>query len=534
MLHDFTFFALDFFANCIDAVFSAAFDVISSWLGRAMRTLKGNATEKKKVVIIGGGFAGLSAQRAFCEYHRRNHFEVTVIDKNNFFEYTPGILRVFVNPMYFWKVSGRMPTRRSKFIHGEVVKIHAGDTTGFVMVQLAGDDSEIIEVDYDFLLIASGSTYEQPIKPIQARENTRQLRFERLKVEAEKVRQAQSIVVVGGGPVGVELAAEILTQYPDKHVILTDRNETLCHMLPQKSKDYIRKWFERQNNCELVLGWSVGGDYPHNLAIDDHNVTLSSGRILTGDLVFKCMGFKPNARFYFDSKIDSQQEHDDRTTQASSYSSMAATDSSSSQPSQMTYNANTIVDAPFQDNKETQPKNYEGAPIVVLDSLQVSGAPPNVFAMGDCMYHASSKDVKLAHTAELNAHLVVENVVRLKKSKDKMLMSARKGSVNSIMRTKESSAQCVELPVLSLLGTYPQSVVSNTRVPQIFAISLGEFDCSMVFNNVTINGPPAVMMKHLVEVTKVAANSESVLGQIFWKVSDPMANFISKYIIPKQ
>ena len=41
-----------------------------------------------------------------------------------------------------------------------------------------------------------------------------------------------------------------------------------------------------------------------------------------------------------------------------------------------------------------------------------AAAAGRVFAMGDCMVHPGSGEAKLGHTAEVNAHLVVENVRR--------------------------------------------------------------------------------------------------------------------------
>jgi len=48
-------------------------------------------TQRKRIVIVGASFAGLWCQRNLCR-----DFDVTVIDYKRYFEYTPGILRVFV------------------------------------------------------------------------------------------------------------------------------------------------------------------------------------------------------------------------------------------------------------------------------------------------------------------------------------------------------------------------------------------------------------------------------------------------------
>jgi NADH dehydrogenase FAD-containing subunit len=47
------------------------------------------------VVIVGASFAGLACARSL-----RMDFKVTLVDQRDYFEYTPGILRLFVKPEY--------------------------------------------------------------------------------------------------------------------------------------------------------------------------------------------------------------------------------------------------------------------------------------------------------------------------------------------------------------------------------------------------------------------------------------------------
>ena len=48
-----------------------------------------------RVAVLGGGFAGLTAARTLAS-HR--DIEVLLVDQREYFEYTPGILRAWVNP----------------------------------------------------------------------------------------------------------------------------------------------------------------------------------------------------------------------------------------------------------------------------------------------------------------------------------------------------------------------------------------------------------------------------------------------------
>ena len=443
-LLEMTFFTLD-----------QALEITKAMFGFPFYYLRNNKMPKKRkrVVIIGAGFAGLTAQRTICEYG--DEFDVTVIDMKNYFEYTPGILRSFVNPKHITRLTGKIPSKRNKFIFGEVIGFKRGEPTGELTVKLidkstgatkrtSNDVEEVIHVPYDYLLIGSGSSYEQPIKP-QKYETTLQIRKKTIESEYNKIQKAKAILIIGGGPVGVELAGEILTQFPNKNVIITDMAKTICPSFPKASVDYMTSWLI-EHNCELILGTPIGGTFPNGLLIDENGCTLSNDQRINADLVYKCMGFKATAEFM---KTDLGTKH------------------------------------------------FKGNSLIVDDQLRVLETS-NVFGMGDCMIHSKSNDIKLGHTAEINAHLVVENIVRL--SNNEKLLS------------------------------YPEGVVNNNHVPHIYCVSLGEFDGSLCFNNFIINGKIAALMKHILEVSKVAACNERIAGKLFWQLADLSSIYISKYL----
>lgn len=71
-----------------------------------------------------------------------------------------------------------------------------------------------MEVPFSFLIVCSGSSYASPIKPrVGSMEGGAELRMQgRLSVlreTAQRVQDASSVLIVGGGTVGVELAAEV-------------------------------------------------------------------------------------------------------------------------------------------------------------------------------------------------------------------------------------------------------------------------------------------------------------------------------------
>ena len=74
----------------------------------------------KRVVIIGGGFAG-----SFVASKLERDFLVTLIDSKDYFEYTPSILRLVVNPKIISKirVSHKNYLKKSEIVVGHVNEI---------------------------------------------------------------------------------------------------------------------------------------------------------------------------------------------------------------------------------------------------------------------------------------------------------------------------------------------------------------------------------------------------------------------------
>jgi NADH dehydrogenase FAD-containing subunit len=93
-----------------------------------------------------------------------------------------------------------------------------------------------IKVDYDVLVLCTGFSYEQPIKG----EGVLTL-AERKKNHDDfynQVKNANSILVAGGGVVGVELVGELAVKYAatkEKKVAICVKGDRLLPGLPRKA-----------------------------------------------------------------------------------------------------------------------------------------------------------------------------------------------------------------------------------------------------------------------------------------------------------
>ena len=100
---------------------------------------------------------------------------------------------------------------RSVIKHSEYLKTArhvqsaAESVSGSDVITSSGD-----RVPFDFLVIATGTTFDGP--------SSRAERLKAFEAEKTKLSGASSVLIIGGGPVGVELAGEIATDFPEKKV----------------------------------------------------------------------------------------------------------------------------------------------------------------------------------------------------------------------------------------------------------------------------------------------------------------------------
>ena len=97
---------------------------------------------------------------------------------------------------------------------------------------------------------------------------------------------ASSVLVIGGGLVGVELAAEIAVALPHIAVSLVHPRADLCQELPPPAREYVLH-FLRKHSVQVHLGRRVAnmsvGDDEH-----DGECMLDDGTLLSYSLAYRC------------------------------------------------------------------------------------------------------------------------------------------------------------------------------------------------------------------------------------------------------
>ena len=243
---------------------------------RALRRSKKQPpnVERARVVVIGASFAGLEA---IHHLKARSDIDVVLVTDRPYFEYTPGILRCLVQPEHFHALACPLPSMSTHTIIGTAKSV-ASDQ---VKVVTAPDTHEL--VPFTHCLITVGNAYSEPmIKPSAELESTLLQRAATWKRANAELLIASSVLVVGGGLVGVELAAEIAVALPHIAVTLVHSHTELCNELPASARAYIRRWLKTRG-VDLRLGRRVTKMEPQHCLLDD-------GSLVTFSLVYRCTG----------------------------------------------------------------------------------------------------------------------------------------------------------------------------------------------------------------------------------------------------
>ncbi|CAI5743020.1 unnamed protein product [Peronospora destructor] len=164
-----------------------------------------------RIVIIGGGAAGINTLQALARHLKASdNTEIVLLEKNS----------------YFYHVAP--PCKFARIIRGVATRISVGpNEVSYHAIDI--DDKKkggLEQLSFDYLVLATGSIYSVPIKP-GTHDYTRLAMKTKLQEVRHHIEQAEKIVVIGGGAVGCEVAAEIKFEYPNKSVTIVDGNEKL-------------------------------------------------------------------------------------------------------------------------------------------------------------------------------------------------------------------------------------------------------------------------------------------------------------------
>ncbi|MGH8989060.1 MAG: NAD(P)/FAD-dependent oxidoreductase [Acidimicrobiales bacterium] len=240
-----------------------------------------------EVVIVGAGFGGLSTARALVRQPDASAARITVVDRHVYSTFQPLLYQVAtggLNPGdVAYPIRGFAERHRVRYRHGQVVGVDPGSRS----VRLADGTS----VPFDYLVVAVGTTANYFGVPGAAEHSValytratsiglRDALMGMLEHFAEHDRGSASVVVVGGGPTGVEMAgalAELRSAlrrtFPEGgssalRVVLVERAPDLLSPFARSLRAYATRELERRG-VEVRVGTGISEVGPDFVRLAD-------------------------------------------------------------------------------------------------------------------------------------------------------------------------------------------------------------------------------------------------------------------------
>ena len=255
-----------------------------------------------RVVIVGGGFGGLSAAKAL----RGAAVDVCLVDRRNHHVFQPLLYQVATAGLSPGDISSpiRWILRRQPNIRVWLAEATRVDPSRKTLVLADG------EITYDYLILASGSTHAYfgheewrahapGLKTLEDALDMRRrvlVAFEKAERETDRARQRRllTFVVVGGGPTGVELAGALaeISRHALAHdfraidpesarVILIDSGSSVLSTYPEDLQAFARTALERLGVAvwtgSIVTGVEEGRVHLGNEVIEAGTVLWAAG-----------------------------------------------------------------------------------------------------------------------------------------------------------------------------------------------------------------------------------------------------------------
>jgi NADH dehydrogenase FAD-containing subunit len=302
-----------------------------------------------KVVILGGGFCGaMIAQKL----DRQKELDVTLINTKEYFEYIPGIWKLLLHPSYH---------QHLMIPYNKFLKRTRIITDSLLHVTPEVVETKKVTLPFESLVISTGIDY--PIF-LKNKKNVFTIKSGIEVVQySEKVAQANTILIIGGGLIGTEVAGVLARAVSEKHIVLVHPHDRLLERNTKPVSQYAKKYLE-EHGVQLIFKEKVV-DHKDGIFITDTH------RSVKADLGICCAGIIANPWFMKNFPSTVFTEH----------------------------NALKV-------NKFLQLEGY-----------------PNIFVGGDI---TSIPEEKTAACADRHGHIISENILRVVKQKPLVVYKPRK------------------------------------------------------------------------------------------------------------
>ena len=229
-----------------------------------------NKTEKKNVVVVGYGWGG----KSFCDNIDRSKYNVTIVSKNNYMLNTPKLKNSIVN-----------------YCDKNLVITKKNDLDFIIEsnIELDKEKNLIItkekNIKFDYLVVEVGSE----VNDFNVKGVKENCFFLKTLDDLENLRKGiknnnKEIVILGGGPTGLEIAFEISKTFQNIKII--EGMDTILPNFSNETKNLVKKNLE-QSGIQLILSNQVKSI--------EKNIIKTNQKDYSYDLAIWTCGIKPNS-----------------------------------------------------------------------------------------------------------------------------------------------------------------------------------------------------------------------------------------------
>ncbi|KAK3384886.1 hypothetical protein B0H63DRAFT_448988 [Podospora didyma] len=253
----------------------------------------------RNVVVVGGSYVGMAAAKELANLLPASH-RVLLVEPHSHFHHLFAFPRFAIVPSYEHKafipyssVFSEAPDgARNQVVRASVSSLHPQHVT------LDREWQGSRDLPFEYLVAATGTRLAPP-GSMPSEDKAPSVRY--LQTYQQGIKQAHSVVVIGGGAVGVQMACDLKEVYPDKTITLVHSREKLMPVYHEALSNLIRARFETLG-INLVTGSRAvvpPGGFPNNggEGRKPFDVRLQDGRAVSAEFAILATGQIPNNQF---------------------------------------------------------------------------------------------------------------------------------------------------------------------------------------------------------------------------------------------
>ncbi|KAI9647753.1 hypothetical protein NHQ30_004140 [Ciborinia camelliae] len=269
-----------------------------------------SSSDSHKVIILGGNFGGVNAvhhliRQTLPQLQRLDQsksYHITLVTPNTSFFFKIASPRVLINSTLIPKEKVFRPLSEafanynsSQFELIQGVASALDPTQRAITVSIGDTDTgSTRQLHYDSLIISTGTTSKSPLWNLHKDQSLTVKAFESLH---SALPNAKTVLIAGGGAVGVETAGEIASNFPNCKVTLLSGASRVLSKCKQATSARAQDYLEKIVHVEVINNIRIESTSPADPGTSPTTLKLSDGSSREVDIYIDATGGTPNSDF---------------------------------------------------------------------------------------------------------------------------------------------------------------------------------------------------------------------------------------------